>query len=320
MPRDLRATLDSGHRPAGRCAPLLGKSAARYAARGWHVFPLVPRDKRPLYEGGFHAATTDAARVAAWWRLDPESNIGLHPARSGLVVFDVDGPTSDDAAGALGLLAEPTLTAATGRRFLPASDPKHYADARHLYFSTVGLPAGLLAAFGNGRLQGVEVKGAAGYVVLPPSVHPSGHRYAWEIRTAPLPLAPRAVEAFRVAVEVVPRPVASLPAGPVSDETLDDALTCLPRLRAERADTYHEWVAVGMALHGATGGHPDALAAWREWSQQSPKFADDRDECGEKWATFGRRDGAPLGLGSLHWWAAEDRTRASLDFLTPRAA
>lgn len=195
----------------------LARAAARYAARGWHVFPLQPGAKQPLVHGGFKSATTDPVIVDAWWRGCRDANIGLAPAPSGLIVFDIDGQAAEAIAGELGLCAEPTLTVATGRRYLPSGHPKHYAEARHLYFTTDGLPAGVLAHLGNPMLRGVlEVKAAAGYVILPPSIHPdSGARYAWEVKVAPIPVPPRAASALAVAKEVARR--GAVEGGPIPE-------------------------------------------------------------------------------------------------------
>ena len=82
---------------------MLGVLALRYAAHGWHVFPVAPRGKLPLIpkEGGGNGyldATTDAAQITEWWRCAPNANIGLWPGQSGLGVIDVDGPEGEAAA------------------------------------------------------------------------------------------------------------------------------------------------------------------------------------------------------------------------------
>lgn len=163
----------------------LGAAAERYASQGWHVFPLTPRGKTPLVKGagGFLSATTDPAQIRAWWRENPTANIGLWPGQSGLVVLDIDGPEGEKAAQKLGVLSEPTLVCTTGR-----------ADGgRHLYFRRPDFTVSncdLAPHF--------EVRGDAGYVVAPPSVHPTGTPYKWigradEIRDLP----PQVLEALR---------------------------------------------------------------------------------------------------------------------------
>ena len=61
-------------------------TALRYASQGAPVFPVAPRSKFPLISAandayGLHDATTDAARIQAWWTADPTANIDL---RTGL--------------------------------------------------------------------------------------------------------------------------------------------------------------------------------------------------------------------------------------------
>ncbi|HOG29681.1 MAG TPA: bifunctional DNA primase/polymerase, partial [Vicinamibacterales bacterium] len=68
---------------------LLLESALAYARLGYAVFPCMPGGKTPATKHGCKDATTDEARIAAWWRKQPNANIGL--ATTGLIVVDVDG-------------------------------------------------------------------------------------------------------------------------------------------------------------------------------------------------------------------------------------
>lgn len=161
----------------------LGDAALKYAEKGWHVFPLTPRGKQPIIARGFLSASVDPAQIRDWWRETPDANIGLWPGRSNLLVIDIDGPEGEDTARALGILAEPTLIVTTGR-------PE---GGRHLYFRHPGFN---VSNCNIGRK--LDVRGDAGYVILPPSVHPSGKKYQalgklTEIRELP----PDALEAIR---------------------------------------------------------------------------------------------------------------------------
>ncbi len=139
---------------------ILAAAALDLARRGARVHPLRPGDKRPLLTAWPTLATTEAATVAAWWHRYPTAGIGLATGR-GLMVLDVDprhGGT--ESLAALPELPE-TREALTG------------GGGRHLYFhSEARCSAGLLG-------PGLDIRGAGGYVVAPPSPHPSGRRYEW---------------------------------------------------------------------------------------------------------------------------------------------
>ena len=103
--------------------------------------------------------TTDLERITASWGSSPQANIGFCPGRARIIVTDIDGPAGELAAQRLGLLAEPTFVVETGR-------------GSHLYFSHPG------GSIGNRKLApSLDVRADAGYVLLPPSVHPNGKRY-----------------------------------------------------------------------------------------------------------------------------------------------
>lgn len=108
MPRQV-ATASSA--PAGTAEPHV---MARWCAEnGWPVHPLAPRQKTPpancepcrqdrhaptacpcIPAGGwchgFHAATTSAERVDAWWSAQPRFGVGVSCGPADLVVIDVD--------------------------------------------------------------------------------------------------------------------------------------------------------------------------------------------------------------------------------------
>jgi putative DNA primase/helicase len=135
--------------------------AAAYVAAGWPVHPLRAKDKIPATQHGCRDATFDAALVADWWQKWPAANIGLATGH-GYFVVDLDGAAA--AAWAEANELPSTLTAATAR-------------GRHLYFA---LPPGVAVANSAGQVaEGVDIRGTGGYVVAPPSVHPSGHVYQW---------------------------------------------------------------------------------------------------------------------------------------------
>jgi hypothetical protein len=74
-------------------------AALEYAGRGWHVFPVQPGGKAPhrAVGQGYKDATCEEAQIRRWWTNDPDANIGLALAPSGLVALDVDS-YKDEAA------------------------------------------------------------------------------------------------------------------------------------------------------------------------------------------------------------------------------
>ena len=156
-------------------------AAVAYALRGWHVFPVRPRDKTPLTAHGVKDATDDVDQIAEWWERWPDANIGLACGPSGLVVIDVDaGKGGYDAWSDLQLrlgLDDETVTSQTG------------GGGLHYLFRA---PEGVTIRNSAGKLgPGLDVRADGGYIVLPPSVHPSGQRYEWAPGLSPDDLDPK---------------------------------------------------------------------------------------------------------------------------------
>jgi hypothetical protein len=152
----------------------LHAGALALARRGLAVFPCQPRGKEPACQNGFKDGTTDVARINAWWSAYPDLNIAIATgAPSGIFVVDVD----DDKDGEASLCA---LEAEHGA--LPPTVEAITGNGRHLYFR-VG-DHGSIACSAGAIGKGIDTRGAGGYVIVPPSVHPSGRRYAWSVDSA----------------------------------------------------------------------------------------------------------------------------------------
>jgi len=138
---------------------------------------LIPRDKKPITEHGLLDATTDEAQIRQWWEETPDANIGIR-CGDGLVVIDGDRRHNGHL----------TLRDLIKRHAVwPPTYRVLTSDGAHFYFkSDTPLTSGA-DALG----PGVDVKGQGGYVVAPPSVHPSGHLYQYDAlshsKPAPLP-------------------------------------------------------------------------------------------------------------------------------------
>jgi Bifunctional DNA primase/polymerase, N-terminal len=117
-----------------------------------------------LVPHGVKDATTNRARVLAWWTRHPQANIGLATGHR-FDVLDVDGPAGAHAirelAAEYGLVSSGPLVRTGGGGW-------------HFYLAPTGL--------GNVQpqaLEHVDWRGRGGYVVAPPSRHASGHPYQW---------------------------------------------------------------------------------------------------------------------------------------------
>lgn len=151
------------------------EAALGYVRRGWRVFPLSPGQKVPRAGSkGVLDASADEGQVVSWWERDPEANIGIACGMgSNLFVVDVDPRHGGDRT-----IAE--LQERNGR--LPSTVlVRTGGGGIQVYFSCLpGLRSGA------GRLgEGVDHRGEGGYVVAPPSLHPSGDRYEFYEGFAP---------------------------------------------------------------------------------------------------------------------------------------
>ena len=161
---------------------LLQRHAEYYTKNmGLPVFPC--NGKTPATPNGCKDATTDPARIAEWWGRSTY-NVAIATG-NGIVVLDVDadherGKFGDETLEGLeqqyGKLPD-TWTCLTG------------GGGVHYYFACAD-PA---LTVGAGFAPGLDYRGAGGYVVAPPSIHPTtGRAYEWEASSTPtsVPLAP----------------------------------------------------------------------------------------------------------------------------------
>lgn len=158
--------------------------AQRYAARGWHVFPLHEArggtctcylgaacrqpGKHPRTPRGHLNASSDPAQIAEWWRRWPAANIGVACGPSRIVVVDVD-PRNDGDASLSRLEAEHGELPDTPR-VVTGGGGAHYIYAAP---DVPRVRCGTIAG-------GVDVKAEGGYIVAAPSDHASGGHYRWD--------------------------------------------------------------------------------------------------------------------------------------------
>lgn len=187
--------------------------ALKYAASGKPVFPCwerdeteaeyqarlsnMPEDKRknakrweaknPRVAGGFKAATTDESKIRLWWARWPGAAIGCTTGPAiGAWVLDVDLPKAPGEPDGRDTLAR--LEAAHGG--LPATVTQRTGSGGEQRFFR-WLSDGPEIKNTSGKIgPKLDTRGAGGFVILPPSLHPAGNRYAWTSNGAELAEAP----------------------------------------------------------------------------------------------------------------------------------
>ena len=149
-------------------APAAPNPYAWMTGRGWHLLPVRSGGKEPLTPHGVKDATTDKTVITGWCRRWPDMNIAVACGAPGPQVLDIDNPTAIPAALMAKLGAAPRVATARGG---------------HVYFA--GTDQGTI------KLEFGELRGRGSYVLVPPSIHPSGKEYVWvSAPRGPLPAIP----------------------------------------------------------------------------------------------------------------------------------
>ncbi|MEO0624095.1 MAG: bifunctional DNA primase/polymerase [Pseudomonadota bacterium] len=143
-----------------------GKAALEVAASGLPVFPCN-REKRPLVENGFKAATTDPKQVRRWWSRHRAALIGVPCGLPDTFdVVDLDKPKEGQPHDGEAFIREHYPEALEAAEIVVRSQ----SGGLHLYFApgTDGLKNRA------GRLPGVDTRASGGYVCVPGS---GGYRF-----------------------------------------------------------------------------------------------------------------------------------------------
>ena len=161
----------------GQCVePLtLAEAVVAYAETGWEVLALhsvssglcscgkldcEKPGKHPRTPNGYKNATTDVAKLRSWWDQCPDANIGL-ALPEGIVVVDIDSPEAMNELKVREYELHATLTVTTAR-------------GSHSYYRT---DVDVRRTIGK-LFPGIDILvGGSGYVIAPPSVHPTGVVY-----------------------------------------------------------------------------------------------------------------------------------------------
>lgn len=227
----------------------LREAALAYAGTGLRVFPVHPDNPRcdgsdcgckaPITAHGCKEASCDTDRVARWWRMYPEANIGIATGDPGPDVLDVDRHGVD---GMRAFRIAVTAGLTRGYCLLVMTPSQGY----HLWFR------GTAQRNGSMRGKGLDFRSTGGYVLAPPSrVHGRPYEVLEEHLDANGVLSWEAVRRL-----VDPRPPAP-PAMPGNPTSLVNYVSRLePGCRNE-----HVYWAMRRAIEEGSGGDLEQFIA-----------------------------------------------------------
>ena len=146
--------------------------ALRYLGYGWSIIPIRADSKRPAVKWAeFQKKPPTEEQVIEWWEAMPLCNIGLVTGSvSGIVVVDCDNDDAYKFALANRLTSPVEVRTRRGTHIYF----KHPMDGRHR-----GPRTGREDGKGSvdwPQVKGLDFRGDAGYVVLPPAPN-----YSWQI-------------------------------------------------------------------------------------------------------------------------------------------
>jgi hypothetical protein len=146
------------------------------AARGWRIHPLRSRSKAAILKDWQHKSTSDLGQIEAWAREYPGCNWGaVAGPESGFFAVDVDDPAAmQRLENEYGPIPE-GLCVVTSRGYALIyewpKDAEIHPATKH-------------------PCEGIDIRGQGSYIVIPPSVHPSGHVYRYSDDSLPIPACP----------------------------------------------------------------------------------------------------------------------------------
>ena len=139
-------------------------AAIEYLDRGFSVIPVKRSDKRPYFEWEeFQHRHPTPDEIEAWWKEWPQANVAIVTGQiSGIAVVDADGP------GGAQFVNE---------NFPPTTVKAQSYKGPHRYFKTNGT---IVHCSTKTVHPEVDIRGEGGYIVAPPSIHATGHKYQFE--------------------------------------------------------------------------------------------------------------------------------------------
>lgn len=267
------------------------------AHAGFTVLPVLPDTKTPVAKWVTWEADQSDEHIQSHWKKFPRHDVGLI-TNSELIVFDADGAQS--------LLALHNLEQKHGVE--PALVVKTRKGEHHYFLRPTNVFARQDSYNTKLHPEKIDVKTDRSLVVGPGSANK--HVLIWNAahRSQLKPVTQEFVDAvFENNQREAPRPVSDGSLTIREDDFLDaPASHSVLRELLKYCDPneYGTWIRVGTALHHETGGSPEGMSMFDEWSRRGATYKGVR-EIEYKWKSFRQSVGQPATIGSLIHYAKE---------------
>ena len=296
---------------------------------------LHPRKKAPIGNAWQEAPVATVEELRATHK--PGNNVGVRlgePSHlidgSYLHLIDIDIRDAELAGEAWEKFAE--LFPGVDPESLPCVMSGSGGESRHLYFTTdkpfyskkLAVSEGKHRTYDKKKKRDVwhydweiELFGTSKQAAMPPSIHPDTLKpYEW-IRDFPFEgielgcgpsIDSAAIERIDVAettkFSFEDREPLTFKQGQLERE--------LEEIPIEHIEDYHDWVALGMALHHQFGGSDRGYHFWVECSKRDESgFAqNDMRDLRYKYKTFGRNRRQPVTMATVRQWVIDARAAA----------
>ena len=143
--------------------------AKAYLKLGWNIIPINKSTKRPLIKWEqFQKERVTEELLNEWYKKYPNANLAVITGKvSNLIVIDIDSIEGREAYIAQFGEIHDTIAQTTGK-----------SGGLHLFFKHPGD-----IDYGNRAqlIKDVDVRADGGYVIISPSIHPTGVPYTWVI-------------------------------------------------------------------------------------------------------------------------------------------
>lgn len=290
---------------------------------------IHPRSKRPIGDGWSTAPVASLDDLMQTYK--PGNNIGVRLGKPSqlldgqfLYLLDIDIRDPEVANEAWAMVDQ--LFSGLDIRSFPTVISGSGGASRHVYFTSSKVFYSRKLAVSDSKFRSAEGKwrylfeiellATNKQAVLPGSIHPdTGKPYVWE----------REFDFDLLAMGVGPSIAADRLEKIVTaeSETFDyekkAPLTFregqleaeLNEIPDERINDYHDWVAIGCAIHHQTGGSDAGYKLWVQVSKRSEKFS--LNEMPAKWRSFGRNRRAAITMATIRQWVLDERKQRTID-------